>query len=88
MGLPGYADLFFLHTGMGSSKSDVYGFGVLLLMASLSVECVAAQPGPTIDDGAGLGCGGGMTRICLFSLLARKMATCFAYSVEGCVFTV
>jgi hypothetical protein len=88
MGSLGYADPFFLHTGIGSSKSDVYGFGVLLLVARLAVECVAARPRPTMDDSVGLGRGGGTTRICLFSLLARKMATCFAYSVGGYVFTV
>uniref|UniRef100_A0A804P5K0 Protein kinase domain-containing protein n=1 Tax=Zea mays TaxID=4577 RepID=A0A804P5K0_MAIZE len=30
---PGYADPFFLRTGIVSSRSDVYGFGVLLLEA-------------------------------------------------------
>ncbi|XP_066317624.1 salt tolerance receptor-like cytoplasmic kinase 1 [Miscanthus floridulus] len=33
VGSPGYADPFFLRTGIVSSKSDVYGFGVLLLEA-------------------------------------------------------
>lgn len=33
VGSPGYADPFFLRTGIVSTKSDVYGFGVLLLEA-------------------------------------------------------
>ncbi|CAN6277285.1 unnamed protein product [Urochloa humidicola] len=43
VGSPGYADPFFLRTGIVSNKSDVYSFGVLLLEALTGMP--AAQPG-------------------------------------------
>jgi serine/threonine protein kinase len=43
---PGYADPFFLRTGIVSKKSDVYSFGVLLLMAVMGL--------PAAGDGQNL----------------------------------
>ncbi|KAI4978686.1 hypothetical protein ZWY2020_015439 [Hordeum vulgare] len=49
VGSPGYADPFFLRTGIVSKKSDVYGFGVLLLEA-VTGSPAAGVPGA---DGGG-----------------------------------
>ncbi|CAM0948124.1 unnamed protein product [Alopecurus aequalis] len=47
VGSPGYADPFFLRTGIMSKKSDVYGFGVLML------EVVTGSPAAGTSDGSG-----------------------------------
>lgn len=43
VGSPGYADPFFLRTGIVSSKSDVYGFGVLLLEAVTGLPAAGGE---------------------------------------------
>uniref|UniRef100_A0ACD5Z9F3 Uncharacterized protein n=1 Tax=Avena sativa TaxID=4498 RepID=A0ACD5Z9F3_AVESA len=47
VGSPGYADPFFLRTGIASRKSDVYSFGVLLL------EAVTGSPAAGASEGGG-----------------------------------
>ncbi|KAM0843042.1 hypothetical protein ACQ4PT_057984 [Festuca glaucescens] len=47
VGSPGYADPFFLRTGIVSKKSDVYSFGVLLL------EVVTGSPAAGMSEGSG-----------------------------------
>jgi serine/threonine protein kinase len=47
VGSPGYADPFFLRTGIASKKSDVYSFGVLLL------EVVTGSPAAGTSEGGG-----------------------------------
>ncbi|TVU33701.1 hypothetical protein EJB05_25534, partial [Eragrostis curvula] len=44
VGSPGYADPFFLRSGIVSKKSDVYSFGVLLLEAITGLPAAASGP--------------------------------------------
>ncbi|XP_066324719.1 salt tolerance receptor-like cytoplasmic kinase 1 [Miscanthus floridulus] len=50
VGSPGYADPFFLRTGIVSSKSDVYGFGVLLLEAVTGLPAAGGGAASEIEN--------------------------------------
>jgi len=49
VGSPGYADPFFLRTGIVSSKSDVYGFGVLLLEVVTGLPAAGGEAASEIE---------------------------------------